>query len=182
MNSQWIMVVFVVLAISVAIAPVYWMRPSARQRQLARLREYALTLGLRPELSTVPEAMQRAGYADRLMKYQWHRPTGDWPRHGDVWLALLLPADGPKQKCCWPDRGQLGGPDVLLQALQEEMPEGLFAIEASPLGLGFYWHEAGDSDRVDQLFQHLQPWVEPYREAFSEREHEPLGPDSAEGW
>lgn len=179
MSSQWIMVIFVVLAVSLAIAPIYWMRPSARQRQLARLREYALTLGLRPELTSVPEAMRRAGYPEKLMRYQWHRPSGDWPRHGGTWLALLKPADGPRQQFGWPERGQESGPDGLLEVFQEQLPEGLFAIEASPVGLGFYWHEAGDSDRVDQLFQYLQPWVEHYREAFGEREAELPGPDSA---
>lgn len=181
MSSQWIMAIFIVLAVSLAIAPIYWMRPSPRQRQLARLREYALSLGLRPELTTVPEVMQRAGYEGRMMKYQLHRPSGDWPREGGTWLALLQPADGPEQRFVWPDRGDLKGPDDLLRPLQQELPEGLFAIEASPSGVGFYWHEAGDNARVDRFFQLLQPWLTQYPEAFARSEDDVLQEDDSDG-
>ncbi len=180
MSSQWIMVIFIVLAVSLAIAPIYWMRPSPRQRQLARLRDYALKLGLRPEITTVPAAMQQAGYPAKAMKYQWHRPEGDWPREGGTWLALLQPANSPEQQFSWPGRGDLAGPDVLLEPLLESPPESLLAIEASPSGLGFYWHEAGDNARVDQLFQLLQPWLAKYREAFAESEEDLAHGDGAD--
>ncbi len=179
MSSQWIMVIFIVLAVSLAIAPIYWMRPSPRQRQLARLRDHAVRLGLRPEISSVPEAMLQAGYQAKMMKYQWHRPDGDWPRDGGNWLALLEPAEGPGQAFRWPARGDLAGPDLLLQPLLGSPPEGLFAIEAGPRGVGFYWHEAGDSARVDQLFQLLPPWLTEYRRVFTEREEELVDEDSS---
>jgi hypothetical protein len=166
MKSQLIMIGFIVVAVSLAIAPVYWMRPSPRQRQLARLREYALTLGLRPELSSVPEALARAGHTENLIKYQWHRPAGDWPRDGGHWLALQS-KDAPAAGLSWSDRGDARGPDDLLALNPDPLPDGLFAIEAGPTGVGFYWHEAGDKSRVDELFALLQPWVERYRQVFA---------------
>lgn len=164
MDPQWIMILFVIAAISLAVAPVYWMRPSARQRQLARLREHALKLGLRPELRTTPPGLRHAGDGDKLMKYQWHRPEGDWPRHGDSWLATSIAGSDGVKSFRWQTKPDYhAGPDGLLDTLPEPLPESLYAIEADASGLGFYWHESGDSSRIDDLYQLLQPWLLAYR-------------------
>ena len=164
MGSEWIMILVVIAAISLAAAPIYWLRPSPRQRQLARLREHALKLGLRPELRTPPAALRHAGHGDKLMKYQWHRPEGNWPRHGDNWLAAPQgEAGGVRTFIFPPAEGYQPGPDALLAELKSTVPESLYAIEAGPSGVGFYWHESGDNNRVDELYRLLRPWVETYR-------------------
>ena len=170
MDSEWIMILVVIAAISLAIAPVYWMRPSPRQRQLARLREHALQLGLRPELRATPLALRHTGCDDKLMKYQWHRPEGNWPRHGESWLAAQQGGEGAKIFTFPPAQGYQSGPDVLLAELQGPVPESLYAIEADPSGVGFYWHESGDNSRVDELYRLLLPWVETYRTQFLHRD------------
>ncbi len=173
MGSQWMMILFVVAAISLAIAPVYWMRPSARQRQLARLREHALQLGLRPELRDTPPGLRQVAEADadRLMKYQWHRPEGDWPRHGESWLAISTEGSDGVRDFRWQTTSDYrAGPDGLLEVLPEPPPKSLYAIEADASGLGFYWHESGDNSRVDDLYQLLGPWVAAYRAQYGDQD------------
>jgi hypothetical protein len=168
LDFPWIIVAILVVTVSLAIAPVYWMRPSPRQRQLARLREYAIGKGLRPELSTVPAALRLAGYEDKLMKYQWYRPLEAWPREGKCWLAMAAKDSAPRKTFSWPrELGYLPGPDTLLTGLDKGAPESLFAVEAGPAGLGFYWHESGDSARIDEILALLQPWLAAYCEQHS---------------
>jgi hypothetical protein len=166
MDSEWIIILVVIAAISLAVAPIYWMRPSPRQRQLVRLREHALQLGLHPELRATPAGLRHAGCGDKLMKYQWHRPEGSWPRHGDNWLAVKQGTGETNTFFFAPAEGYQSGPDVLLAELQGPVPESLYAIEADPSGIGFYWHESGDNSRVDELYRLLRPWVDTYRAQY----------------
>lgn len=161
LDTHWIIVAVVVVTLSLAVAPVYWMRPSPRQRQLARLRQYALSLALRPELRDVPPPLQQLSGEQKLMLYQWHRPDEDWPRDGDKWLAL-----GPD--FTWlTSSGYQPGSDQLLEELRMGVPEGLYAVEAGPAGVGVYWHESGSEDRVDSLQRILVTWAAAYRSSYT---------------
>lgn len=164
MEANWIAVIVVVVSISLAIAPIYWMRPSDRQRQLARLRTHALSLGLQPELREVPTALRLAGWDDKLMRYQRYRPGTDWPRGGPCWLAMRA---GPKtgdEGFVWAQEvGYRDGPAALLTSLQDLARLGLIAVEVGPAGLGFYWHEKGGPDTIDTLVAALDPWLAGYQ-------------------
>ncbi len=167
MESHWVLLAAIIAAVSLAIAPIYWLRPSPRQRQLARLREYALSLGLRPELCSAPAVLRLAGFGDKLMKYQWYRPGQSWPRHGERWLAMSGGSPDRAGSFSWPrEVGCRPGPDSLLASLDGAALVQLFAVEAGPEGIGFYWHESGDSTRVDEIFSLLQAWREAYCEHF----------------
>lgn len=160
-------ILLTVMVISLAIAPIYWMRPSPRQRQLSRLRSHAVQLGLRAEMRSTPQTIQRLGYPAEMIKYQWFRPGGSWPSEGPTWLALSEPAVAENADLHWlVASGCSRGPDSLLQGVDAaSFPCGLCAVEVDPTGAGVYWHEAGGTEQVDRVFALLQPWVEAYRDA-----------------
>ena len=171
MSHDALVLLLVIGAVSLALAPVYWMLPSPRQRQLARLRSHALSLGLRPEQQPLPRVLRAAGYAEDMVRYRWATPLPEWPDDGPRWLAFIDAASGGKQerRLVWlRSRGYSAGPDTLLVALEEtDIAGGPVAVEAGPGGVGVYWHEAGDCDQVDRLFSLLQPWSIAYRDCMA---------------
>ena len=167
MDAKIAAILLTVVVVALAIAPVYWMRPSPRQRQLARLRAHAIKLGLRAEMCATTQSMQRLGYPPEMIKYQWYRPGGNWPGEGVSWLALSEPAAAGNGAVHWlTTAGYSRGPDKLLESIDAaSSPGGLCAVQVDPTGAGVYWHEAGTAELVDQIFALLQPWAEAYREA-----------------
>lgn len=158
LDFNWQAIVVIVMAVSLAIAPIYWMRPSPRQNQLARLRSSALGLGLRPELREAPKPMRLAGFDEKLMRYHWYKPTENWPRSGPCWLAI-------RENGCFDWGREVGlseGPQDLLESLNAGAPEQLHGVEIGPAGLGFYWHESGDEQRLENIVDLLQDWKTRY--------------------
>ena len=165
MEHNIVVVLLVFGVVALALAPVYWLLPSPRQKQLARLRAYALQVGLRPEQQPMPAVLRHCGYPDSMIKYQWFQSRDDWPADGAQWLAFFDPQTEGGGRFVWLRSGRYGaGPDELLAALQvADFPRGLGAVEADSGGVGFYWHEAGHDSEVDRLYEVLQPWPEAYR-------------------
>jgi hypothetical protein len=160
MEGKWIAVLAIAAIVSLALGPVYWLRPTPRQRQLARLRAHAVKQGLRPEFRQLPAALAGRGYPERMMSYVWFRPEG-WPREGERWLACVVD-EGPQPLLQWvPDERREPPP-----AMPAVVPvRGLAALQADAEGVAAFWHEAGEVERVDQLRKAMSAWVEAYRTA-----------------
>ena len=153
--GMWIVIAIVLFAIG----QVFWVLPSPRQRGLARLRQHAYELGLRPQQRTFPHGLRLYGRSGDSMKYSLSRPAPDWPRTGPAWLAVLGTPDrleGP----AWASQDK--GPQGLLDALAQAAPLGVAAVELDTSGAGFYWDESGDDAVLDQLVALLGQFTEAY--------------------
>lgn len=158
MENKLLLILLAVAVISLAVGPIYWLRPTPRQRQLARLRAHAVKLGLRPAFKLSPPELVERGLPERLMVYSWHPPEGDWPREGERWL--VIPQEDGEGGLQW----LMGSaPAFWPTAPMPELPAGLQALEAGPDGVGAYWHEAGYYQRVEELTRVLMAWAAAYR-------------------
>lgn len=164
MEGKLIAIAAIVAIVSLAVGPVYWLRPNPRQSQLARLRAHAVKLGLRPEFRQLPQALVGRGYPARMMSYVWFRPEGRWPQEGECWLACVVSGEGG-DALQWLPGDRREPPPGLDEASSSPLPKGLAALQADAEGVAGFWHEAGDVGRVDELQRVLAAWAGVYRHA-----------------
>lgn len=65
--QSWMPLIFVVMAVALAVGPIMMMRPTKTQQKLSRLREKALKSGIRVSVSVWPAKF--ANDSSRLMRY-----------------------------------------------------------------------------------------------------------------
>ncbi|GAA6152646.1 hypothetical protein [Pseudoteredinibacter isoporae] len=157
-------IVFVILAVAMVLGPVMLMKPSGRQRQLARLRQQALEAGVQSRISSVPKDIASYTAAPTIAVYQkrWQgmrftemetsllyrtRFSHDIHFHG-VWD--------------WQEGAAIPGrPDEALKALLDRLPDSVLAVEISTLGVGLFWLEKGCSvDELETFYPTIIAWVE----------------------
>jgi hypothetical protein len=140
---------FILFVIAVALAPLSHFVPSKRQREIARLREYAAVHGLFVEFRALPGARpgrsrESAGkqtiyYGRRLPASRKKSASAQaWLREGEAWRAL---------------ERSTGIPEVLRQ-----MPLQVLAASADENSCGAYWRESGGVEVVEQIRQALEAW------------------------
>ncbi|MBB6521576.1 hypothetical protein [Pseudoteredinibacter isoporae] len=157
-------IVFVILAIAMVLGPVMLMKPSGRQRQLARLRQEALENGLQSRISSVPKELGSYTAAPTIAVYQkrWldRRYTGtetlmlyrtayshDIHFHG-VWD--------------WQEGVTMSSmPNEALKNNLDALPDSVLAVEISTLGVGLFWLEKGCSvETLSSFYPAIMNWVE----------------------
>jgi hypothetical protein len=143
---------FILFVIAVALAPLAHFQPSKRQRQIARLREYAAVHGMFVEFRSVPgrdsgrlNTRDSAGheiiyYGKRLPAARGHCSlAGAWLRQGSEWAGL---------------QRTLAAPAGLAQ-----LPAQVLAASVDQSSCGVYWQESGAVEDVEQIRQVLEHWA-----------------------
>ena len=146
----YLLIFFVIV---VALVPLTHFMPSKRQREIARMREYAAVHGLFVEFRSVPgrasgriKSRDRAGhdtiyYGKRLPPAKQKKP-----QQSQAWL---LEAEG------WVALGRrLAVPESLVQ-----LPAQVLAASVDEGSCGIYWRESGGVDAVEQIRQVLETWA-----------------------
>lgn len=146
----YLLIFFVIV---VALVPLTHFMPSKRQREVARMREYAAVHGLFVEFRSVPgrasgriKSRDRAGhdtiyYGKRLPPAKQKKPeqTQAWLFEEQGWVALGR---------------RLGVPESLMQ-----LPAQVLAASVDEGSCGIYWRESGGVDAVEQIRQVLELWA-----------------------
>ena len=156
---KYLLIIFVV---AIALAPLSHFMPSKRQRQIAKLREYAAVHGLFVEFRSQPGRSQpgsdvggdksrdRAGhdtiyYGKRLppSKQKRGQQSGVWLREPGGWVSLerRLPVPAPLQ----------------------DLPAEILAASVDEGSCGIYWRESGGVELVAQITRTLELWSEELR-------------------
>ena len=156
---KYLLIVFVV---AIALAPLSHFMPSKRQRQIAKLREYAAVHGLFVEFRSRPgrfrpgsdigrdKSRDRAGhdtiyYGKRLppSKQKRGQQSGVWLREPGGWVSLerRLPVPAPLQ----------------------DLPAEILAASVDEGSCGIYWRESGGVELVAQITRTLELWSEELR-------------------
>ncbi len=176
----WLMIV---LLLAIGFGPVYWFRPSARERRIASMRQHARERGLFVELQALPdteptaEARVSAGGVVRdatiacaVYRRYTEAPTAGAPRWRVRRTALALP--GPAAGWRWDTvPGQDLGDAKYWQRvtpLIAQLPDDCQALEAHPVAVSCAWQERAGAQtaamRVDAIADVLQELVELQRE------------------
>jgi hypothetical protein len=146
MDMTYLLILFVV---AVALAPLSHFIPSKRQRQIARLREYAAVHGLFVEFRDLPglapggrrdPAGAQTIYYGRRLPASRKKSAGSqaWLRDGEAWRALERSTGIP--------------------AALGELPPQVLAASADENSCGAYWRESGGVEVVEQIRQALEAW------------------------
>ena len=146
----YLLIFFVIV---VALVPLTHFMPSKRQREVARMREYAAVHGLFVEFRTVPgrasgriKSRDRAGhdtiyYGKRLPPAKQKKPeqTPAWLFEEQGWVAL--------------------GRRLVVPELLVQLPAQVLAASVDEGSCGIYWRESGGVDAVEQIRQVLELWA-----------------------
>ena len=128
------------LVIAFVAGSVLSLRPSPRQRQLARLREHAVAAGLRVQW--------RPGGQDIAYLLPWALPDAAMSR--GLRFGLERPAGA-----VW-DAGNAGMTDPKIDAALAVFPATVTIVRAVPEGLQACWNEAGTVDDVELIARALR--------------------------
>jgi hypothetical protein len=143
-------ILIILLVVALALAPLTNFLPSKRQREIARLREYAAVHGLFVEFRNLPGSDKTLTGEPRRPEqiiYYGKRlpPSRGEPRMRRAWLADDGGWSGVGHRSPPPDCSGLLPPNIL--ALSQE--------EAS---CGVYWKESGGEEEVQQIVEALGAW------------------------
>lgn len=165
----WLIIAVILI---VAIGPIMWLRPSARERRLARLRQRAYQQGMRVELRRLPAtdvaAEDRVTAGGRVLDTSRECAAYLWPlphrlRHVPT-FRLLRGGDGTPALPGWSfepgKRPEQSNPETVLQAIAEPLsalPEDVVALQIESLAVAGHWLEGPETtvDRVDDLARRL---------------------------
>lgn len=141
----------ILFVVALALAPLTHFLPSKRQRQIARMREYAAVHGLFVEFRDLPARPSVPGREQRgeQIIYYGKRlpPSRREPRERTAWLPE---ADG------W--RSLQKRVDAPLAA--KHLPASILAISVDEGSCGAYWKEAGEEAEVELIVAALEAWQE----------------------
>lgn len=147
----------IAFVIAVALAPLSHFVPSKKQREIARMREYAAVHGMFVEFrrvpgrdSSAPAGRERASqdtiyYGKRLPPAKARRETA---------MVWLLEADG------WMGLERRHKVPAVLSSL--EVP--VLAASADESSCGVYWRESGGVEAVELIRQVLESWADQLRQ------------------
>lgn len=166
----WIVIGLILI---VAFGPLMWLRPSARERRIGRLRQRAYREGMRVELRRLPGSEVAAG--DRVSAGGRLRDTSvesaaylqPLPRRLRMlpgWRLLRGDHGSPGPVPGWsfeagkrPEDRNLAAMLDALRPVIEALPDDVVAFEVEPLTVAAYWLEGPGTnpERVDDLASRL---------------------------
>lgn len=142
---EWLLIIFLLMFV---IAPVMWLKPSPRQKRVARLRDMAMKAGVEVKLTKSPLHND----SGTMPSYRWPYPP---QRPGPRFLLVrdVEASDRLKTFCPgwrWRIEPMRGLPDTVearLKALLERLPQDALVIESGREALLLWWHESQDGER-----------------------------------
>lgn len=152
--DSWIPLIFIVLAVTLVIGPVMWLRPSKRQVALAKLRQKAASDGLSVRMAAIPES-EGSGTA-AVYYLPWQKSSGLSLGWGLERRSISHDLHFSGQ---WDWQGSTRPPQSAQPYIKEaiaDMPEGYLALFANPAGLGIQWRETGGDVAYSKLLSLLR--------------------------
>jgi hypothetical protein len=145
-------VLIILLVVALALAPLTNFLPSKRQREIARLREYAAVHGLFVEFRNLPGSDKTLTGESRRPEqiiYYGRRlpPSRGEPRPRRAWLAKDEGWSGLAHRSPPPGCSGL-------------LPAGILAMSQEEASCGVYWKESGGEAQVQQIVEALGAWSE----------------------
>lgn len=132
----------VIVGIALVLSPLFWMKPSLRQKQITALRGLAPKLGLRVRLHRRPDALDEEKRLECVNYYlPWSAPpTRPWVLHRFSTRGWESPWAGWHWRGDIPPESRFAAIGELLQTL----PEDCSALVIDRQGVGAIWQERSD--------------------------------------
>jgi hypothetical protein len=152
--NTFLVVALVALSLGVVVAPILTLRPSARDRQLARLRASAAVHGLRVRISAGDTQ-----FADYVLPWE---PADRERRLANPFPALEKSADQWRVS-----RTAAASGGANLRLATQRIPLTVIAISGEPEGIAAHWHERGDEKNVEAIALALRALRDAWRQDLS---------------
>lgn len=127
-----------------AIAPILWFKPTPRQRQLEALRYTAQRAGLQVRLAKRPDGPADRRQFDSVLYFvPWTLPPDKRDPEASRWVIVRNSFQGdwsPWEGWRWVTPGPRSAREAIAAVLPL-LPDSGCALEASSIGVGFYWNE-----------------------------------------
>ena len=144
---NWLLIAFIVALI---VSPVMWLKPSPKQRRVARLREHARKAGVRVKLAAPP--LHAAG--KQMPSYRWGYPK---EQPGPRFVAVRESASSSVLKSVchgwrWriePLRPLPADEQQRLEVLLTRLPQDALVLESDVHGVTLWWYESQGPERFD---------------------------------
>lgn len=164
---SWLIIVFIVLSLIGSIA---WVKPTPRQKFLAKLRLDARALGFNCRLVHITSPRPKGeleGQKQSIMAYRLFRESQGFEQQeeGFAWSIFSiesLATEGLPEGWSW-NKGEGKLPAVSLSALTaviEALPEGVASLDATSGYVTAYWNEKGDLDDLKVIKTQLMNLME----------------------
>ncbi len=164
---KWAIIVLIMMSL---IGSMMWVMPTKRQRFLADLRMKATRLGFQVQLIrlTPPRAMGEveaetfSASAYRLPRLDMKKEQRDGFKEWRIFWQEAISNEGLPAGWCW-ETGERQLTEQQLQQLNEfisELPDGIRAVESTPIHLTLFWDERGDEAVLESLKQKMQQMLE----------------------
>ena len=153
------------LAMLFILGPVFMLRPSARERRLARIRQRAMA----DHVLVSPISLNKDKKFNALLQRNPHIDVYRWFRYQ---LVAREDQTGPSVKGDWLQRKTRDGnlvwecPDVkikmpqavekIIDGWQQKQTEDFLVLELGPRSVAIVWNEQGDLAEVETLLEHLK--------------------------
>ncbi len=142
-------VIFIVLAIAMAVGPIMIMQPSSRDRRLAKFRQSAASLGLQVRM-----ADYKANNAKRSIAV--YSQAVELPSKAPSWVLLKQSYQHDIHfygKWEWQEGSQALeiSKHGALQAFLNELPDDIVGMEVNNKMIGIWWNEAASEVTIDQI-------------------------------
>lgn len=146
------LLILVVLAI--VIGPIMWIMPSASQRKLVQLRQYALSKGFQIKVADMPQShRQKVRQEEPVRGVHYLLPLINKPKAGtEKFLFCLTRSDSNLE---WIE-GNIPSNEKAMIKLLEQMPDSAVAVEHASHGVAVYWRERGGEESVDLIASLLE--------------------------
>ena len=142
-------IIWILVIIAVAAAPLVSALPTEAQRYEARIREHALQSGLLVKLETPPDvpARFRVRRDSNLVAYRLRRVNPE-----PLFTQSLLAVKSDSRWVSVPLEKDLAD-------LMPTLPDGAHIVELSEFTVTLYWDEKGDSEAVDCVADALRSFL-----------------------
>ena len=164
---KWAIIILIMMSL---LGSMMWVMPSPRQRFLATLRQQASRLGFhvqivrltppRAEGQVEPETLTATAY--RLPRFNLEKSEREGFTEWQVYRLNSIANEGLPGGWSWGagERKLSAEQLAVLAALIEKLPEGVSAIESTPVHFTLFWDEKGDEGSLEQLHNLMQPVIE----------------------
>lgn len=170
MEIKMMIVILVCLSLAGSIS---WVIPSASQRAQAKIRQLAMTKGLKVKVGKLQGPREQGEVApDSHLATSYGLPRHNKPRGAggisaihqvswEIFKAKGLNIQGLPQGWCW-HRGEGALKSEQLSYLAElinQLPSDVYALCVTPIGAQAYWHEKATPAQLDDLEKVLKELV-----------------------
>lgn len=152
LRGNLLIYLIIFLALAMVLAPLMAFRPTKLVKRQTAFREKAIGLGLQVKIADLPQS-HRAKVRQQD------------PEQGVIYRLPFVtdkPLENPELQCCiqveqsfeWVGKQPPLDRDLFEQALAD-LGDDSVALELSSTGVGLYWREQGEPERVQQVYESL---------------------------